>query len=112
MVSPAVHSRMNQKDRALSAFPLLQLVISCLGGEERRREGEEGDGGKEEGRGDGGKEEGRGDGGRGRGEGEGERKGGGEEWEDFHLLWQSIFTFSKVNLALYSSKNVSQMNQA
>ena len=103
MVSPAVHSRMNQKDRALSAFPLLQLVISCLGGEERRREGEEGDGGKEEGRGDGG---------RGRGEGEGERKGGGEEWEDFHLLWQSIFTFSKVNLALYSSKNVSQMNQA
>ena len=55
VVSPAVHSRMNQKDRALSAFPLLQFVISCLGGE----------GGEE--RGGGGME----------GGGEGERKGGG-----------------------------------
>ena len=110
-MSPAVHSRMNQKDRALSAFPLLQFVISCLGGEERRREREVERGGGMEGRKRGGGMEG-GEEGRGRGEGEGERKGGGEEWEDFHLLWQSIFAFSKVNLALYSSKNVSQMNQA
>ena len=106
MVSPAVHSRMNQKDRALSAFPLLQFFISCLGGEERRREREVERRGME-----GGEEEGRRDGGRGDG-GRGKMKGGGEEWEDFHLLWQSIFAFSKVNLALYSSKNVSQMNQA
>ena len=76
-MSPAVHSRMNQKDRALSAFPLLQFVISCLGGEERRREREVERGGVE-GRGEGGWREGKrgGEEGRGRVKGkEGERSG-------------------------------------
>ena len=73
-MSPAVHSRMNQKDRALSAFPLLQFVISCLGGEERRREREVERGGVE-GRKRGGGMEG-GEEGRGRVKGkEGERSG-------------------------------------
>ena len=49
VVSPAAHSRMNQKDRALSALPLLQFVISCLGGRGGGGEGKEREGGWEEG---------------------------------------------------------------
>ena len=52
VVSPAAHSRMNQKDRALSALPLLQFVISCLGGRGGGGEGKEREGGWEEGEGE------------------------------------------------------------